>query len=246
MAEIQPSKPYTTVDGVAENIRRREIVPSFEQDMVEPRLVPINIGTRKQVFVDQSFIAAGYGVGWMNSAKPIMMPRGIKLEVHSPIVSNEPIFAMPGQTFGGGSLLCENGKLKLYYGGMRLLQGEEADFSVKLHYAESKNGRSWTLPSLGIVESEGSSDNNIIFMQDLARHQYPPRGATVFRDVSAAPEERYKLVYCWEYREGTSIYRPAVPPIAGCCWWSRGGQHITKPITPRASATARTQARISH
>jgi len=178
--------------------------------MFEPRLIPTNIGTRKQVFLDQSFIAAGYGVGWKNSAKPTMMPRGIDLEVHSPTVAEDPIFAMPGQIFGGSSLLCEEGKLKLYYGSMSVLTGEEAEVSSKLHYAESADGRSWTLPSLGFMEWKGSRENNIIFMEDPAKHQYPPRGATVFRDPTASPEERYKFVYCWEYREGESIFRPAV------------------------------------
>jgi hypothetical protein len=101
--------------------------------MSTPRLVPIDIGTRKQVFIDYTFIAAGYGVGWMNAAKPTMMPRGITIEVHSPVVSPDPIFELRDQIFGGGSLLCEEGKLRLYYGAMQAIAGEDADLSVKLH-----------------------------------------------------------------------------------------------------------------
>ncbi|MEO6436648.1 MAG: hypothetical protein ABIP55_12930 [Tepidisphaeraceae bacterium] len=51
-------------------------------------------------------------------------------------------------------------------------------------YFESKDGRSWERPNLGLVEFEGSRENNLL--------PYPVQ--SVFIDPTAAPEARYKTV----------------------------------------------------
>lgn len=50
-------------------------------------------------------------------------------------------------------------------------------------YAESTDGVNWTKPNLGIVEYEGSKDNNLVGLSSLE--------GTVFRDERAPVEERY-------------------------------------------------------
>ncbi len=52
-------------------------------------------------------------------------------------------------------------------------------------YYESKDGMNWERPHLGQVEFEGNRDNNLYNGYDEA---------TVFKDPSAPPEERYKAV----------------------------------------------------
>ncbi len=52
-------------------------------------------------------------------------------------------------------------------------------------YYESKDGINWERPNLGQVEFEGNRDNNLYNGYDEA---------TVFKDPSAPPEERYKAV----------------------------------------------------
>ena len=73
----------------------------------------------------------------------------------------------------------------------RLDQKTLADFAAPvkylLCYATSEDGINWNKPVLGISEHNGSHENNIVFEGRL--------GCTVFKDPSASPEERYKLIY---------------------------------------------------
>lgn len=63
---------------------------------------------------------------------------------------------------------------------------------TSLCYAESEDGIHWTKPNLGIVEFEGSKDNNI-----LIRYAH---GTGVFLDEEELnPQKRYKLVTKVEY-----------------------------------------------
>jgi hypothetical protein len=52
-------------------------------------------------------------------------------------------------------------------------------------YMESKDGFNWTRPNLGLVEFEGSKDNNLL---------KPGPNGTIFIDPHAPPAERYKAV----------------------------------------------------
>ena len=56
-----------------------------------------------------------------------------------------------------------------------------------LCYATSQDGIHWERPNLGIFQYKGSKQNNMVFAA--------PKGATVFRDPSAGPAERYKMIY---------------------------------------------------
>jgi len=61
-------------------------------------------------------------------------------------------------------------------------------------YAESDDGVNWRFPSQGLIERKGTKDNNIVYgLPQIAETGL--HGATVFRDVSAPAEERYKMVY---------------------------------------------------
>lgn len=61
----------------------------------------------------------------------------------------------------------------------------EAPGKKRYHcYFESNDGENWQRPSLGLVEYDGSRDNNLI--------DFPTD--SVFIDPTAPPEERYKLV----------------------------------------------------
>ena len=70
-------------------------------------------------------------------------------------------------------------------------------------YAESDDGVTWTRPDdLGLIEWQGSKANNIVLDGSIAVEQYNGAitdmgGASIVRDDSAPPEERYKLVAFW-------------------------------------------------
>ncbi len=65
---------------------------------------------------------------------------------------------------------------------------------TSLGYAESKDGIHWEKPSLGLVEFEGSTDNNLLMLY--------AHGTGVFLDMQETdPAKRYKLVTKVEYNE---------------------------------------------
>ena len=63
-----------------------------------------------------------------------------------------------------------------------------------LAYAESTDGSTWTKPTIGTVELDGSKDNNIVYGLNVARGR-SVNSACVFRDPTGGPNDRYKLLY---------------------------------------------------
>ncbi len=66
------------------------------------------------------------------------------------------------------------------------------DLGSMLAYARSRDGLEWEKPNLGLVEFEGSKENNLVFRGALGHGQH---GGTVFVDPTAPPEERYRYFY---------------------------------------------------
>ena len=64
-------------------------------------------------------------------------------------------------------------------------------------YAVSKDGIEWTKPELGLVEFEGSADNNIVMRgEDMRGMFYGPHGAGVIKDMRERdPARRYKMFF---------------------------------------------------
>ncbi len=106
-------------------------------------------------------------------------PHGIRIVVEpaqrvGPIVSPDRPWESAG--LGPSTLMFDEGKYRLWAG--------SRDSEGKGHpcYFESRDGRTWVRPNLGLVEYQGSRDNNLL----------PPGGHSVFKDPSAPPAERYK------------------------------------------------------
>ena len=59
-------------------------------------------------------------------------------------------------------------------------------------YAESDDGVHWHKPALGLVEVDGSKENNVALRGDIDRYA---EGACVFVDPTARPAERYKMLH---------------------------------------------------
>jgi hypothetical protein len=66
------------------------------------------------------------------------------------------------------------------------------DNDALLCYATSDDGIRWTRPDLGLVEYEGSKNNNILFD---ARNGGGLHGQCVFLDTDAPASERYRMVF---------------------------------------------------
>src|SRR4051812_46629064 len=129
---------------------------------------PLDVGDRKQLFIDRRFIAASDNVALvMNPAQKL----GVVLDS-----AGVPWERGPAGYF---RVIDDGGKCKLYYGAF-LTTGHG------LCYAESDDGLRWTRPNLGLVEVNGSKANNVL---------YPDHAidGTVMVDPRDVPARRYKL-----------------------------------------------------
>ncbi len=169
--------------------------------------MPIPLGGRKQVFVDWTLIDAGYGLSFKDGkAAPRRMPRGVRLAVHPPVLMPAPSFYADRpweDRFINAcytTLVQEQGRLRMYYE-THSCHDRRSDLSARVCLAESDDGRLWRRDPLGLIEWQGSRQNNIVYSKEIpgvvAAH-----GAAVFKDPSAPPEERYKIVHCGPIRVG--------------------------------------------
>ena len=78
-------------------------------------------------------------------------------------------------------------------------------------YAESADGFIWTKPSLGLIEMNGSKDNNVVFTPEMGGPERGVHGQCVFLDSSGSPE-RFKMVYLGHFtRDEVAAYRAKYP-----------------------------------
>jgi len=136
--------------------------------------VSVSIGSVKQLFLDHRFIAASEGIALVVNP-PVKRPEAV-------IVSDKPwdAFRIIWLTVAE-----DNGEVKMWY--QAFDNDQWAGGRSRLCYAVSKDGLTWTKPSLGIIEFQGSKDNNLI-IDDIVN-------SSVFIDPHGKPEHRYKLVY---------------------------------------------------
>ena len=125
----------------------------------------LNVGSDRQLFVDDYLIES---------------MSGADLKLHSPVSAGRVLTVdMPweGVTCDYHTVFQDGGIYRIYYRGSShegytidalLEPGEE---SVPVHhenvcYAESSDGTTWTRPSLGLFEFEGSKVNNIVWLDE--------------------------------------------------------------------------------
>ena len=145
---------------------------------------PVTVGGEKQLFVGP----------WTEDGRDghlVASMRNVAMRTGEAIATGEKVpLPAPGFVVRDGSLY------RLYYGA----PGVECDYwNQKLHcnllrYAESDDGVNWRMPSLGLVEWEGSRDNNILFPNDDFPYAVASVGVnTVFVDPNASgPGDRLK------------------------------------------------------
>jgi len=163
--------------------------------------MPYTFGNTKQVFIDWDLIEPGYGVAW-GGEKPVTweMPAGVRLAVHPPRIEAAPLVQPDHfwESFNNAytTLFEDEGRYRLYYECYYYPEVEEphSDLKAMLAYAESTDGVNWVKPAIGTVSIDGSSENNLVFGRELSRGR-GAHGATVFKDPSAPPAERYKMVH---------------------------------------------------
>ena len=140
---------------------------------------PIDVGTRKQLLIDNRFIAKSQGVSLrMNPPRKM----GAVLEADRPWEA--------GWVGAYHGVAEDDGIYKMWYNAT-----SENGRNGRLCYATSSDGVHWEKPSLDLVELAGSRDNNLVLGKSA-------EGA-VYLDPIAPPEARFKLLV-WRSVLGTS------------------------------------------
>ncbi len=136
----------------------------------------LRIGLQKQLLVDDHVIDS-------HTNLRRTLGRVVKARDGSPLLIPDRPWEEP-EAFGYyGSVLHDQGRFRMWY------RADIREGSRMLAYAESVDGLDWIKPKLGIVEFEGSKDNNL-----LAR--YLGYSFTCFRDARETdPAHRYKACY---------------------------------------------------
>lgn len=143
---------------------------------------PVDIGTRLEMMVDDHLVARLGGGARQRLNSPV--PRDIALRLDAPWEGNA----------GGGFTVFEDGdRYRMYYRGQDFVYRNKqlASPSGKyICYAESADGIHWEKPELGLVEYDGSRQNNILLdAAEILNGMFSP-----FRDgnPACAAEARYK------------------------------------------------------
>ena len=150
---------------------------------------PVAIGSRLELFVDGHLVDS---------------LQGTRLKLHPPRPAEQVLFfdrEWEGGNSGYVSVFRDGGRYRMYYRGASSTGyavpslSRPGETPVPKHpqvacYAESPDGITWSRPSLGLFEFNGSTDNNIVWTGS-GGHNFSP-----FKDSNpaVAPEEIYKAV----------------------------------------------------
>jgi hypothetical protein len=142
----------------------------------------LDIGNHRELFIDD------YLIGEM---------KNVQLLVHAPVPQEIAVNCdKPWEGNGCGYYTVLHDKqesvYRMYYHAWQIPTGIEAGGPLSIAYFESKDGITWERPNLGLVEFEGSTDNNIILdkMGDgTGCHDFSP---FIDGNPDATPEARYK------------------------------------------------------
>jgi len=152
---------------------------------------PIHIGSRRELFVEDTLIERLGGAG--------------RLQLHQP-VRREVVFQTDapweGNACGYPSVIQEGRTIRLYYHGLHYTDGGAATLQLPDHpavmcFAESTDGLCFTRPELGVCEWNGSKANNIVLTAGtVGAVGGDPAHTSVFQDANpdCPPEQRYKTI----------------------------------------------------
>ena len=139
---------------------------------------PVDIGSRRELFVDRLLIDK---------------LQGVELKLHTPVKAPRPRSPLPVRHM---MTVIKNGdRYQAYWRGSDPnYQGEKhtGHPGETVHYAESRDGHEWKFPELGLHEVGGTRKNNVILANQ------PPflTNFTPFLDTRPGvdPQERYKAL----------------------------------------------------
>ena len=138
----------------------------------------LNVGNRRELFVDRHLIDR------LDNARLVLhhpQPQEVALNCDAPWEGAAP---------GYPTVFCDGGVYRLYYRVMPPGGCADEDERQLTCYAESNDGIRWRKPELGLFESQGSKQNNIVW-KGVMSHNLTP-----FRDENPGcpADRRYKAV----------------------------------------------------
>jgi hypothetical protein len=114
---------------------------------------PVDIGTQRELFVDDYLIGQFSGEARQVLQKPV--PQEVVL------VTDKP---WEGNTCAYYTIFQDGERYRMYYRGSHYdEQTRKAAHAEVVCYAESRDGIRWTKPELGLCEFAGSTANNIVW-----------------------------------------------------------------------------------
>ncbi len=150
----------------------------------------LELGSRRELFVDDFVIERLGGQAERRMQSP--QPQGVVITHDAP---------WEGSGCGYHSIFQDGDRYRMYYKAWHLdvSSGKLKSDAHPLYlcYAESSDGIAWKKPALGLVEFNGSKDNNIVMAPgQFAGLAADPGHAAVFRDTNPqAPQAaRYKAI----------------------------------------------------
>jgi hypothetical protein len=166
---------------------------------------PLDIGTRRELFVDDALVEKLTGKAELRLHQPA--PQEIAITHDSP---------WEGSASGYHSIFKDGDRYRMYYRGWNLTV-EDGKLKSNGHpmfycYAESKDGIHWIKPELGLHEFKGSKANNIVMVVGPAGSMtLDMENAAFFRDDNpqAAPEARYKALVHSRKPNGMAAFKSA-------------------------------------
>jgi hypothetical protein len=148
---------------------------------MSPSGEPVDIGRQTQLFIDDRLVETADGVE-LRLNRP-------ELQKESLLSAEHPWEA--GRVMSSGSMVYHDGTFKLWYDAREWVDdagyqagGGPAD-TRRLCYAESDDGVHFEKPDLGVVEYDGSRENNIVTVGCTGQ---------VFLDPGDDPDRRFKAV----------------------------------------------------
>ena len=144
----------------------------------------LDIGNRRQLFIDNKFIATS---------------NNVRLVVHQPRKTGEKTIDhdRPWEQGGLGPYSCvmkDGDNYVMWYHAMDSKQWDSGHTNGSICYATSKDGIKWTKPNLGLIAYKGSKENNIVLGHGAGGNLLGQDGMMVFIDPNAPAGERFRMV----------------------------------------------------
>jgi hypothetical protein len=146
--------------------------------------VGLDVGSRRQVFIDKTFLAES---------------KGVDLCVHPPRKTGERTIDTDRPWEKGGigpysSVLKTGDGYHMWYHAMDSVQWDSGHTNGAICYARSTDGIRWEKPNLGLVEYQGSRQNNIVIGHGAAGVELGQDGGMVFLDPKAPADQRFRML----------------------------------------------------